>query len=848
MKKLEVIYPDAVEHTKQKVHHDIIQFLKTKEELPDFHEYLMTRKQYVEQIWINVWVNKANNGTPRYEKKQYLEQRGFEVDGVDKKTINKLFRQEIKGYHPFQIEDWLIQIFSYQETWHELYIQARELYKQELEKQAFEKEKQKLIEEMDDVQKILSNHFSQIYIHIRKKIADKLKLDFQTNLKYQHMDPWRIEERLIPEGSFQPLDYETMGDFFQELTGKIVFDHDQQEYEYEYYFDDYQKYIFDQVYKTAIETVKRQLKNDVFNKYDNKIVDSTLSVMISDESMELCDEIIPLIYDERVSDLLKLADIPFEEQKHEQIWLEDIRLREQRKAEAKAELQRKKEEERRIINEIFAVEYNPSPRKQVRYILHIGETNTGKTYHALQKMMNAESGIYLAPLRLLALEVYDYLNASGVPCSLKTGEEEKIQMGARHISCTVEMFHEKDPYQVVVIDEAQMISDKDRGFSWYKAITKAQAEEVHIIASRNTKDMLVQLLGDVDVEIHEYKRDIPLKVENKEFKLKSVKKGDALICFSRKRVLETASRLQNSGHTVSMIYGSMPPETRKKQVERFNKGEAKIIVATDAIGMGLNLPIQRIVFLENQKFDGTSRRLLKSQEVKQIAGRAGRKGIYDIGKVAFTESIESMKRLLQEDDEPLQTFTIAPTNQIFERFQKYYRDLGMFFDLWDKFKSPKGTKKASLTEEKELYKIIRGSELEARLSIIDLYGLLHLPFSTREPELIKQWKNTVEAIVEKRALPKPKIKKRTLEDLELTYKAIGLHLLFLYRLDERTQSIYWERVREEISDLVHEKLQTEVKTMKKRCRTCNKVLPWDHRFQICESCYRQKYVNDYRYY
>ncbi len=561
----------------------------------------------------------------------------------------------------------------------------------------------------------------------------------------------------------------------------------------------------------------------------------------------LSEEFFSLIYEERVMDLIKLAEVPFDEQQHEGIWLEDIKLREQRKAEAKAEIRRKKEEELRIIHDIFHVEYNPPTERNVRYILHIGETNTGKTYHALQKMMKADSGIYLAPLRLLALEVYDYLNSHGIPCSLKTGEEEKIQTDAKHISCTVEMFHERDQYQVVVIDEAQMISDKDRGFSWYKAITKAQAEEVHIIASRNAKEMLVGLLGESEIEIHEYIRDIPLKVERKEFKLNQVKKGDALICFSRKRVLETASRLQNKGHTVSMIYGSMPPETRKKQVERFIKGESNMIVATDAIGMGLNLPIQRIVFLENHKFDGTSRRLLKSQEVKQIAGRAGRKGIYDIGKVAFTENIDLMKKLLQQEDEPLHTFTIAPTNNIFERFQKYYRDLGTFFELWDKFKSPKGTKKATLTEEKELYKIIRGSELEARLSLIDLYGLLHLPFSTREPELIKQWKKTVEAIVEKRELPEPKIKKRTLEDLELAYKAIGLHLLFLYRLNQRTESYYWERQRLEISDLVHEKLKTEVQEMKKRCRNCNKIMPWEHRFQICNDCYEQKYINTYKY-
>ena len=230
-------------------------------------------------------------------------------------------------------------------------------------------------------------------------------------------------------------------------------------------------------------------------------------------------------------------------------------------------------------------------------------------------------------------------------------------------------------------------------------------DEVHIIGSRNSKPMLLQLLGESNIVIHEYSREIPLEVESKEFHIKHVKKGDALICFSRRRVLETASRLQNDGHSVSMIYGSMPPETRKKQIEQFNSGKTKVVVATDAIGMGLNLPIRRIVFLENEKFDGTRRRLLTSQEVKQIAGRAGRKGIYDVGKVAFTRDIRMMKRLIDQEDEPVHTFAIAPTNSVFERFQRYYRDLGTFFELWGKFKSPPGTKKASLTEERSLYHI-----------------------------------------------------------------------------------------------------------------------------------------------
>ena len=517
-----------------------------------------------------------------------------------------------------------------------------------------------------------------------------------------------------------------------------------------------------------------------------------------------------------------------------------------KKKKRKREIERKKAEEDRMMEEIFGKEYDPSLTGQVRYILHIGETNTGKTHHALERMKKADSGLYFAPLRLLALEVYDKLNAEGTPCSLKTGEEEKIIPEANHISCTVEMFHEKEFYEVVVIDEAQMITDKDRGFSWYKAITKANAEEVHIIGSRNSKPMLLQLLGDSDIEIHEYSRDTPLEVETKEFHIKHIKKGDALICFSRRRVLETASRLQNDGHSVSMIYGSMPPETRKKQIQQFNSGKTKVIVATDAIGMGLNLPIRRIVFLENEKFDGTRRRLLTSQEVKQIAGRAGRKGIYDIGKVAFTRDIKKMRNLLMQEDEPVHTFAIAPTNSVFERFQRYYHDLGTFFELWGKFESPKGQKRLRLAEEKSLYQMIAGTEIEARLSLMDLYGFLHLPFSKNEPSINEAMGRNNVCDYPGRELPEPIVKERSLEDLELTYKAIGLHLLFLYRLGERTTAIYWERLREEFSDKVQDRLKTDIKKFVKKCKTCGKNLPWDHSFPTCEACYAAK-TRRYRY-
>jgi ATP-dependent RNA helicase SUPV3L1/SUV3 len=847
--KLTVIYPLAVEHTKNKVYEDIDRFFEGKDTLPSFQEYLSARRQYFEQIWINVWLNKSTNDVPKNEKKLFLSEKGYEVHGIDRKLVNKLFRDEMRNFQPFNVLDWLIETFEGKDSqWEQRFYKAKEAYVKREEQARLEEGKLKIRKKIDQVaSRIVEDNYGTLYLSVRHFVAKQLASDIKNNVKFQNVDTFALEEKLVEQGQFNPSSYTTVGKFFEELTGDIhkTLQWGRSYFEYQTYFFVYEglisDYISELIPQNVLENLSVKWKEEFFTIFNEPLTASFVKGSIDQLLYEVEGYFIEDIQDEYLSDLLKIAELPFDPQVHHDIFERDLAERERKKAEEEAELQRKREEETRMMEDIFGQEYSPGVERQVRYVLHIGETNTGKTFHALERMKEARSGLYLAPLRLLALEVYDKLNSEGTLCSLKTGEEEKIVENANHISCTVEMFHEKESYDVVVIDEAQMITDKDRGFSWYKAITKANAHEVHIIGSRNSKPMLLQLLGDSDIEIHEYSRDTPLEVESKEFHIKHVKRGDALICFSRRRVLETASRLQSDGHTVSMIYGSMPPETRKKQIQQFIEGKTKVIVATDAIGMGLNLPIRRIVFLENEKFDGTRRRLLTSQEVKQIAGRAGRKGIYDVGKVAFTKDIKMMKRLLLQEDEPVHTFAIAPTNSVFERFQRYYRDLGTFFELWGKFDSPPGTKKASLAEEKTLYNVIAGTEIEARLPLMDLYGFLHLPFSKNEQTLIRQWEDTMYAIIQGTPLPEPPYKERSLEDLELAYKAIGLHLLFLYRLGERTEAAYWERLREEMSDKVQDKLKTDIKKFVKKCKNCGKNLAWDHSFPTCDACHNAKY-------
>ncbi|WP_066048286.1 helicase-related protein [Robertmurraya korlensis] len=846
---LEKIHGESIVHTKMKIHQDIESFFEQQQDIPTFEEYIRSRGHYLDQIWVNVWLTRVSNQVPRVDKKEFLQELGIDTEGMARKLIDHLFRTEVRDYEPFKVTDWLEETYGQEyEKWNDLYkLTMEQVQKREEASQKLIKRESVLEAIKDKASEVFSSGYNSLYLYIRYLVGLQMKADIQSKPRYKRLDTYALEEKLEIEGSLEEMGEQSFSSFLDELTGDIQkTNYDGRfYYEYETYGDLYSSFIWKNLLGLAPSKVLTNLDDDTKSDFTQltgqALSKSKIKELVEDELESLFSKMISELEEEYIDHLLHAVETPYDLDFHKKLYEEQKTERQKRKVEEEAERRRKIEEEERMMDDIFGREYGVIYDPSVEYIIHVGETNTGKTYHALERMKRASSGLYLGPLRLLALEVYDKLNADGIPCSLKTGEEEKLTPGATHIASTVEMFHEKDRYDVIVIDEAQMITDKDRGFSWFKAITKARAREVHIIGSRNSKNMILQLLGESKTEIHEYKRDIPLEVEGNEFSIKQVRKGDALICFSRRRVLETASRLQNDRHSVSVIYGSMPPETRKKQIQQFIEGKSKVIVSTDAIGMGLNLPIRRIVFLENEKFDGTRRRLLTSQEIKQIAGRAGRKGIYDVGKVAFTKDIRLMRRRLEQEDEPVHTFAIAPTTGVLERFQTYYRDLGTFFELWDRFKNPRGTEKASLAEERELYEIVKGTEIEARLSLQDLYGFLHLPFASREQALIQQWYETIFAIINNEDLPEPFIKKRTLEDLELSYKKLGLHLLFLYRLDRRTEAIYWERVRNELSDEVHEKLQTDVGSFAKRCRVCGRHLPWNYDFPICDHCHAARH-------
>lgn len=311
--------------------------------------------------------------------------------------------------------------------------------------------------------------------------------------------------------------------------------------------------------------------------------------------------------------------------------------------------------------------YYPLARSIKRHlVLYVGPTNSGKTWRSLNDLAEAGSGAYLAPLRLLALEGQEELEKRGKPTSFITGEERDIRPGARFVSSTIEMLNIDAPVGAVVIDEVQMLADERRGWAWLAAVVGAPAERVIMTGSPDCVEIIKDLaayLGE-ELTIHECTRHNELRVAPSPMRLREVRPGMAVVCFSRRDVLRIKTLIQeNSDYKVAVIYGNLSPQARREEARRFQSGEAAILVATDAIAMGLNLPISEVVFYTTEKFNGEEMVNLTPSEIRQIGGRAGRYGFAQFGVVnALTaENLELVRNAINGTSEKLPpTYYVAP--------------------------------------------------------------------------------------------------------------------------------------------------------------------------------------------
>ena len=255
------------------------------------------------------------------------------------------------------------------------------------------------------------------------------------------------------------------------------------------------------------------------------------------------------------------------------------------------------EDQEKLADLRYPVEWYPATRAvQRKIILHVGPTNSGKTYHALKRLEQAKSGIYAGPLRLLAHEVYTRLNSSGRTCDLVTGDERAAHAGAELQSCTVEMVPLNVDVDVAVIDEIQMIGNTDRGWAWTQALLGLKAKEIHLCGEERSVPLVRELaasMGD-EIEIHTYKRLSPLKTMSASLngRLEKLRKGDCVVVFSRVGIHTMKKDIERiTQKRVAIVYGALPPEIRAQQARLFNDpdNDYDILVASDAIGMGLNL-------------------------------------------------------------------------------------------------------------------------------------------------------------------------------------------------------------------------------------------------------------------
>ncbi len=254
----------------------------------------------------------------------------------------------------------------------------------------------------------------------------------------------------------------------------------------------------------------------------------------------------------------------------------------------------------------------------------LGPTNTGKTFLAIETMLSFESGMIGFPLRLLAREVYDKVIQKINPkyVALITGEEKIISADAKYYLCTVESMPINKNLEFVGIDEIQMCFDHERGHIFTDRLLNLRGEKLTMFMGSNTIKNIISKLEE-DIEFISKERLSKL-IYTGHKKISRIERKSAIIAFSTEEVYAIAELIRRQKGGAAIVMGSLSPKTRNAQVDLYQSGDVDYLVATDAIGMGINMDLDNIYFSNLKKFDGKKLRKLNLSEIGQIAGRAGR--------------------------------------------------------------------------------------------------------------------------------------------------------------------------------------------------------------------------------
>jgi len=484
-----------------------------------------------------------------------------------------------------------------------------------------------------------------------------------------------------------------------------------------------------------------------------------------------------------------------------------------------------------------------------KIIFHVGPTNSGKTYEALKALKSATTGYYLAPLRLLALEGYENLKKEGVHASLITGEEEIIDEESTHISSTIEMMNGAVDVDVCVIDEIQMIADRDRGWAWANALIGVPAKTVILTGSSNALKAVEEICEYLDepLEVIHFERKNELVMMSRPTSMKNIEPQTAVVAFSRRDVLSLKQQLSER-YSVSVVYGNLSPEVRREEARRFREGESQILVSTDAIAMGLNLPIKTLLFSKDNKFDGLRRRELLPTEVSQISGRAGRYGLEEKGYIgalddnalatinaAFHTPLPDLRlpvSVMASLEHVMLIGEILETDNILEI-------LAFFADNME-FEGPFSA--ANIDSMLEIATIVSQYTLDLKTR----FYLSCAPASISSPYIESVFHRYIKQIeaggtvlyIPPRDLPAFAQTNDMLLNAEDRVREISLYLWLSFKFPELfqdTKKAIETRVR--LNSFIENSLRQGHFT--KKCRRCGKVLDFSYKFSICDKCHGQ---------
>ena len=307
----------------------------------------------------------------------------------------------------------------------------------------------------------------------------------------------------------------------------------------------------------------------------------------------------------------------------------------------------------------------------------LGPTNTGKTHRALKRMLELKRGIIGLPLRLLAREVYEKLvqETHVRDVALLTGEERIVPNRPRYYVCTVESMPSDMTFPIVVVDEIQLATHPKRGHIFTDRILNARGTvETWFLGSDTMSDILETLVPTV--QIHQSKRMSPLRYVQPK-RLSALPKRTAIVSFNITHLYELADRMRIAKGGVALVMGAMSPQSRNAQVELFQSGKVDTLIATDAIGLGLNLDIRHVCFASLRKFDGRDYRYLQLGEIGQIAGRAGR--FKQGGTFNLSSDAAAQGGLSDTAVQAIEEQVFAPVRKI------YYRNSDISFESLDRF-------------------------------------------------------------------------------------------------------------------------------------------------------------------